>query len=217
MDPFVIATLATLVAVIGAVPPAAYRAAPPGPEGRDTIPLAAAQFRAEHDVLLGTFGRALGKAVAPQATRTDRASLVLFLRADLLPHASAEEAVLYRATDSVLGTRGYATATMVLDHQAIARLADELAALAPAPDPEAFRRRACALDALVQSHFAKEEEFLLPILRQKMSDADLQALFARLQRPVVQGGNPGPAQRRGPGLAETLASRSSSLTGSGPS
>lgn len=147
--------------------------------GRDTIPLALSPFGSEHAILLGGLDAVLARATAPAATRAERQELVAFLRTALIPHAQVEERVLYAALDSVLGTRGYATATMVLDHRAIARLTVELAALVPG-DQQAFERRALALAALVQNHFAHEEDFVLPNLARKMGDRELRALLARM-------------------------------------
>ena len=148
---------------------------------RDTIPGPTAEFRDGHAALITDFGWLMSKAVNPASTHRDRAHLVLYLRAEILPHARAEEMILYPALDSVLGTKGHATATMVLDHKAIARLVDDLSALASSPYPEAYRRKVYALDAVLESHFAKEEEFILPILRRKMGESELRALFARME------------------------------------
>jgi hemerythrin superfamily protein len=147
--------------------------------GRDTIPPALSPFGSEHATLLGGFDAALARAMAPAATRAERQQFVGFLRTTLIPHAQVEERVLYPALESVLGTQGYATATMVLDHRAIARLTVELAALAPG-DPAAFQRKALAVAALVENHFANEEGFVLPNLARKMSDRELRALLARM-------------------------------------
>jgi hypothetical protein len=149
------------------------------PMARDTIPPALSPFGSEHATLLGGFDAALARAMAPAATRAERQQFVDFLRTTLIPHAQMEERVLYPALDSVLGTHGYATATMVLDHRAIARLTVELAALAPG-NLEAFQRRALVLAALVQNHFAHEEDFVLPNLARKMSARELRALLARM-------------------------------------
>src|SRR6266571_3375124 len=65
-------------------------AAPP----RDTIPPVAAGFMTEHASLLRSFNTLVQKAVAPTATRNDRASLVLFLRAELLAQPRAEPKTL---------------------------------------------------------------------------------------------------------------------------
>jgi hypothetical protein len=149
------------------------------PVGRDTTRLVLSPFRSEHAILLRGFEAALARATTPAATRGERQELVDFLRTTLIPHAQVEERVLYPALDSVLGTRGYATATLVLDHRAIARLTVELSALAPG-DPQAFERKAMALAALVDHHFSQEEAFVLPNLAQKMNDWDLSALLARM-------------------------------------
>lgn len=170
---------ALALGVVGAAP-GASRGPARGISAADSLPPSASLFRDEHAVLLGQFARLMKQAVDPRATHTDRAGLVLFMRAMILPHARVEEQVLYPAVDSVLGTKGYATATMVLDHKAIARLVDDLSALAGSPDPEAFRRRAYALDAVLEAHFAKEEQFILPILTQHMSPDALRELFERM-------------------------------------
>jgi len=170
-----IPTGVALAALLGAAAAVAHTA--PRAASRDTIPLALSPFGMEHEALLMNFGVALQRAVAAAATRAERERFVAFLRTTLIPHAQVEERVLYPALDSVLGTRGYATATMVLDHRAIARLTVELAALA---DPEAFQRKALAVAALVEHHFAKEEDFVLPNLARKMSDRELRALLARM-------------------------------------
>ncbi len=156
----------------------------PSPAGRDTIPPALSSFGAEHEALLGGFDAALARAVAPAATRAERQHLVEFLRTALIPHAQVEERVLYAALDSVLGTHGYATATMVLDHRAIARLTVELAALAPGA-PETFQRKALAVAVLVENHFAQEEDFVLPNLARKMSDRELRALLVRMDKERI--------------------------------
>lgn len=171
------AVLATLLCA-AAVPRLA--GATPARTHGDSIPAATSEFRTEHTTLLTGFAQLMSRAADPAATHTDRAHLVLYLRAEILPHARAEEQVLYPALDSVLGTKGYATATLVLDHKAIARLVDDLSALASSPYPEAFRRKLYALDALLETHFAKEEEFVLPLLRQKMTEEQVRMLFARM-------------------------------------
>lgn len=146
----------------------------------DSIPVVKSEFRSEQATLITGFGQLMQKAVDPAATHTARAHLVLYLRAVILPHARAEEEVLYPVVDSVLGTKGYATATMVLDHRAVERLVDDLSALASSPYPEAYRRKLYALDAVLETHFAKEEAFILPILRRKMTESELHILIGRM-------------------------------------
>ena len=151
---------------------------------RDTIPPALAPLGAEHDNLRASFGVILRRATAPAATRTERLALVTFLRNTLIPHAQSEERVLYPALDSLLGTRGYATATMVLDHRAIANRTVELVSLVDA-DPTVFQQKAVAVAALVDHHFANEEEFVLPTLARKMTDRALRALLQRMNAPYT--------------------------------
>jgi hemerythrin-like domain-containing protein len=146
---------------------------------RDTIPPALAPLGVEHENLRASFDIILRRGTAPAATRTEGLALVRFLRNTLIPHAQSEELVLYPALDSVLGTRGYATATMVLDHRAIARHTLELASLVDT-DAVAFQQKAVALAALVDQHFANEEDFVMPNLARKMSDRTLRALLARM-------------------------------------
>ena len=182
MDRLLIPTAIAVAALLGSV--VGVTGAAPASAGRDTIPPALSPFGAEHTVLLAGFNGILRRSLAPAATRAEREEFVRFLRSAVLPHAQAEERVLYPALDSVLGTRGYATATMVLDHRAIARLTIELAALA-AGEPEAFQRKALAVAALVENHFAKEEDFVLPNLARKMSDRELRALLARMDKERI--------------------------------
>jgi iron-sulfur cluster repair protein YtfE (RIC family) len=100
-----------------------------------------------------------------------------------LPHAEAEEAVLYPLMDKVMGARG-ATATMVADHREIHRRIDAVAALADAvaqgpPDEsevEALREHLYGLWAIVRLHLEKEEQLLFPLLDEHLSPADARTL-----------------------------------------
>jgi hypothetical protein len=83
--------------------------------------------------------------------------------------------------EEALGTQGYATITMVMDHHRVARLLDEMAGLT-ASDPAAYARRAHRLDALVRAHFAQEEDFILPILSQRLSAGEFDAVVARMRQ-----------------------------------
>lgn len=151
---------------------------------RDTIPPALAPIGTEHSQLRARFDFLLGRATAASATRTERLALVTFLRNTLIPHAQNEELVLYPALDSVLGTRGYATATMVLDHRAIANRTLELVSLLD-QDPAVFQQKAVAVAALVEHHFGIEEEFVLPNLARRMTDRALRELLRRMNAQHV--------------------------------
>ncbi len=177
MDRLFIPTAVALVTLLGGA--AAVTGAAPPAAGRDTVPPALSPFGMEHEVLLRKFDVVLQRAVAPGATRAEREQFVAYLRTALIPHAQVEERVLYPALDSVLGTHGYATATLALDHRAIARRTIDLAAIPPT-DTVAFQRKAFAVAGLIESHFANEEDFVLPNLARKMKDRDLRALLARM-------------------------------------
>jgi iron-sulfur cluster repair protein YtfE (RIC family) len=152
---------------------------------RDTIPPALAPIGTEHANLRASFDIRLRRATAPAATRAERLALVTFLRNTLIPHAQSEELVLYPALDSVLGTRGYATAIMVLDHRAIATRTLELVSLVDT-DPAVFQDKAGAVAALIEHHFANEEEFVLPNLARRMGDRALRALLQRMDAPLQE-------------------------------
>lgn len=137
-------------------------------------------YIAEHAALAAGLDAALETALAPGATRNDRASLVLYLRVNVLPHAAAEETILYPAVERVLGTKGYATATLVLDHRKVTRLADELATLTANGDIAAFGRAAAVLGSFFAYHFDREEEFVLPTLADRLPTRELNALLARM-------------------------------------
>jgi hemerythrin-like domain-containing protein len=147
----------------------------------DTIPKELAPIGTEHSHLMQAFDVLVERATSPGATKADRLRLVSFLRNDLLPHAQREELILYPALDSVLDAEGYATATLILDHRAIAGLTLELADLLEG-SRLAFERRAHAVEALVASHFEKEEQFVLPLLGRKLSPRELRSLLTRMER-----------------------------------
>src|SRR5690606_17118878 len=93
------------------------------------------------------------------------------LRGRLIPHARAEEEVLYPAVEQAMGAPG-ATATMVADHREVVARTDRLEASAADiverwPDADAvadLHRQLAGLSAIIELHFRKEEEVLLPVL-----------------------------------------------------
>jgi hemerythrin-like domain-containing protein len=105
-----------------------------------------------------------------------------FFYSRLLPHAEAEEAVLYPLLDKVMGASG-ATAGMVADHHAIHYRIDAIASLADQVDQgppddaqlEALREHLYGLWAIVRLHFEKEEQLLF-LLDERMSEADTRTL-----------------------------------------
>jgi iron-sulfur cluster repair protein YtfE (RIC family) len=113
--------------------------------------------------------------------------IVEFLQGHLMPHARAEEVVLYPSVEDVMQAPG-ATDTMKADHAEIIRRIDALAAkmisidLEPtsAEETEQLRAQLYGLSAILALHFAKEEEVLLPILDAKLNVDEAAQLFARM-------------------------------------
>jgi len=148
-------------------------------------------LRAEHrDLLPHVAGL---RTVADSISRWDAdtgaeiVGTVSFLRDHLVPHARAEEAVLYPTVERLQGAPG-ATATMVADHAEIVARIDVLEALGRSLSPRRpseaeaneLRAQLYGLWAIVALHFVKEEEVLLPTLDAHLSDADALALFERM-------------------------------------
>lgn len=126
----------------------------------------------------------------PDAALAENAAAVHgFLVHHLIPHAEAEDRVLYPAVAGIMGAPA-ATATMSRDHVEVGALTSELAALADrlaagaaadAATVKALRRVLYGLYALVKVHFAKEEEIYLPLLDARLSAVEAQALFAQME------------------------------------
>ncbi len=111
-----------------------------------------------------------------------------FLEHQLIPHAKAEDIALYPVVGRALGSPE-ATATMSREHAAIAALTEELgrfrlalfdAALTDAQVREA-RRILYGLYAIIELHFAKEEEIYLPILESRISPEEAVQVFAAME------------------------------------
>lgn len=125
---------------------------------------------------------------------TDRLGHIInFLEHHLIPHAAAEEEVLYPAVDQLTGA-ATATATMRIDHEEItsrtARLAATVAAALDGwPDEESagdIIRQLSALAGIILLHFRKEEEVLLPILDSVLSFDEAEALFESMNHDAHQ-------------------------------
>lgn len=98
-----------------------------------------------------------------------------FLVEHLLPHAKAEDRVLYPAVEEAMGAPG-AAATMSRDHLEVETLTRDLGELLPRVGGDhgdaawtELRRILYGLHALVTVHFAKEEEIYLPLLDARMN------------------------------------------------
>jgi iron-sulfur cluster repair protein YtfE (RIC family) len=119
--------------------------------------------------------------------RRTLADIVTFLRGHLVPHAAAEERVLYPAVEDAMGAPG-ATATMRADHVEIVARIDRLAEAAGRIETEwpdarlatELAHQLVGLNAILLLHFRKEEEVLLPVLDRTLSASDAIALFDRM-------------------------------------
>lgn len=157
-----------------------------------------------HVEVLRTAAESITTAVPPESyAPIDKAIAVLTRR--IIPHVSAEDKALYPVVEETMGAFG-ATNIMRRDHVEIVRLADELAQLRAGLSPEgpstqqadALRRVLYGLYALVQVHFAKEEELYLPILDAKLTIEQAAAMFAAMADATEQATPPPPpVLRRG--------------------
>lgn len=111
-----------------------------------------------------------------------------FLRYHLLPHARAEEEVMYRAYDG-LANSPWATDTMRHDHDEVERLTEELSAaelglFMERPSDEQkleLRRVLYGLYAVLKLHFDKEEALLLPRLEDGLTQDAADGMLSRME------------------------------------
>ena len=112
-----------------------------------------------------------------------------FLGQHLIPHAAAEDSVLYPEVQRIMGAPE-ATATMSRDHVEVHRLTEALEAVRARRgagesgdelDNE-LRRVLYGLHALVRLHFAKEEEVYVPLLEARLSEPEALSMFEAMHR-----------------------------------
>ncbi|WP_343949642.1 hemerythrin domain-containing protein [Spirilliplanes yamanashiensis] len=122
-----------------------------------------------------------------------------FLHHHLIPHAQAEDAVLYPVVERAMGAPG-ATATMRRDHDEVVELTRQLQqvrdALDGPPTPEQRRsgqRLLYGLYAIIRLHFAKEEEVYLLILDAELTADAAAAMFAAMHAGAQRGAQTGAA------------------------
>jgi len=122
---------------------------------------------------------------------------IAFLRDHLVSHAQAEEAVAYPTIEQLQGVPG-ATAAMVADHtEIVARLGTlgtlsrSLSGSAPSgTQANELRSQLYGLRAVLELHFGKEENPLLPVLDAHLSEAEALALFQRMAAAAHPGAPP---------------------------
>ena len=122
-------------------------------------------FRREHEELLSHIEH-IGQA-AREVARLDRAErelvvgrVVEFLRGTLVPHAKAEEEVLYPEWARLVGFAD-AAVPMVHDHEAIVERIERLEQ-AEVDEVDTLQELLYGLSALISVHFRKEEDIQLP-------------------------------------------------------
>jgi hypothetical protein len=141
-------------------------------------------FRKEHEQLLDHIEH-IGQAARemPRLSDEERAALreriLGFLRGTLVPHAKAEEEVLYPEWSRLLGFAD-AAAPMIHDHEAIVARIDELARV-DVHDVDALQALLYGLYALISVHFRKEEDLQLPAFDAAPPEITA-AVIARMER-----------------------------------
>lgn len=109
-----------------------------------------------------------------------------FLAHHLIPHALAEDRALYPVVARLMGAEA-ATATMSRDHVEVGRLAEALPVLrervrrGETGVERDLRRILYGLYALVSLHFAEEEEIYLPLLDERLTEAEASELFEAME------------------------------------
>ena len=122
-------------------------------------------FRHEHEELVTHIDHlaALAREI-PELSEEERTftlgRVLDFLRGTLIPHARAEEAVLYPAWAKLVGHPD-AAVPMIHDHEAIVERVERLART-PVEDAATLQELLYGLNALISVHFAKEEDLQLP-------------------------------------------------------
>ena len=140
--------------------------------------------------------RTVADSISSAATETLRegvGQVCTFLIHQLIPHAQAEEQVLYPTVGRLL-CAVEATETMTRDHLEVIRLTQELEALrkhlfyAPLSesDKQALRRVLYGLYAIIKLHLAKEEEIYLPILEARLPAEEVDHLVEAMERTATE-------------------------------
>jgi iron-sulfur cluster repair protein YtfE (RIC family) len=156
-------------------------------------------LRAEHAELLPRLESL--RDAAPALEDHDNEALptvdtaLAFLRDSLIPHAQAEDAVLYPVVEQVMKAPG-ATATMSRDHVEVSRLTADLQRLRDSlhgsSDAELRRelqRILYGLCAIIRLHFAKEEEIYLPLLDAGLAPVDADEMFRAMHEHIHASGS----------------------------
>jgi iron-sulfur cluster repair protein YtfE (RIC family) len=163
------------------------------PKGEKQMTSITQPLRDEHKELLPHIEslRLAGDAVNESLNSSARAGIdeaYNFLTRQLIPHAQAEDKVLYPMVQKAMGA-AQATATMSRDHVEVGRLTEELGSLrvhrsqltVTFEQARALRRVLYGLYTLLKVHLAKEEEIYLPLLDSKLTAEEAQAMFEKME------------------------------------
>jgi hemerythrin-like domain-containing protein len=126
--------------------------------------------------------------VPPEELHRRISGVSAFLRDHLIPHAKAEEAVLYPEVERAMGAPR-ATAPMSRDHVEVVALTgalDEIADRLDGGDTSGAvltdaRRVLYGLYALVELHFTEEEEIYVPVLEEALDAEHARTMFDRME------------------------------------
>ncbi|HEX6498708.1 MAG TPA: DUF2249 domain-containing protein [Micromonosporaceae bacterium] len=129
-----------------------------------------------------------------QEAEQARRQLLAFLRGELVPHARAEEDVLYPAAAAVPEGR-LLVGGMLGEHRVIMSLVEELDRAA---SPVRAGATARALAALFHAHLAKENDLVVPLILDSGRDS-LADLLGGMHDLLGGGGHDEPAQSGGCG------------------
>ncbi len=145
-----------------------------------------------HIEVLRTVADSIGLA-STESMREGVGQAYSFLIHQLIPHAQAEEQVLYPTVGRLLRAVE-ATETMSRDHLEVIRLTKELEALrlhlfytlVSEADKQALRRVLYGLYAIIKLHLAKEEEIYLPILETRLPTSEVNDLVEAMEGTVME-------------------------------
>ncbi|WP_296606667.1 hemerythrin domain-containing protein, partial [Nocardioides sp.] len=148
---------------------------------------AAEAMVAHHAAMAGTLTTLVSRLTfAARSGRSEdaeqvRAELVAWCRADLVPHALAEEAALYPVAAEQAAASLLVTA-MITEHQLLLGLVEELE---KAGDAVTAAVAAGSLRTVFESHLGKENDLLVPLLA-TAADASLADLLEGMHEELEQ-------------------------------
>lgn len=122
-----------------------------------------------------------GEAALPDALPVLRRIAVL-TETQLARHAQQEDEALFPALERLLGADSSPTSAMRAEHADIHTQAASLRSLLATGSPAAALR-ACAEDLIAQldSHFAREEEMLFPMIEELLDDTTLAEVGRKME------------------------------------